>query len=260
MTRNEQERKRALERLYHQHYGHILELALADRRLLPQDGENIAQSVARHLDSYDGQIEAESFKRWLEDAVSGAIEKLGFFYDLRKECRNSIRSAIWSILASNIDLLDSSPAAVISHIESNVWVWCLHHLDDLKVVGSAKLSTRLASQARFQTLTWRKTRLRDNEKFDDVDVERLGNEPHQVIGRDFLYFDPTQDDDEDGSDQPVRRPKGLPIRSPDSTMQSGHSRLWCPLCKCLQATSSDPSNEPVTLWCGHKRPASLAAA
>lgn len=265
MTRNEQDRKKELERLYHQHYGHILELALSDRRLLPQDGENIAQSVARHLDSYDGPIETESFKRWLEDGVNGAARRIGFFYNLQKECRNSVYAGIWTILAKNLDLKDhTSTAFVIEQIEASVWAWAWHHLEELMVPGSAKLTTRLHSQGRFHALTWRKSRLRDNDKFDDSDIERFGNEPHQVVGRDLLYFDPTQDDDEDESDQSVPRPKGLPIPSPSDSllaMKSGKPMLFCPQCNFLQAISPNPPSEPdsVKLRCGHERPAALAA-
>jgi len=264
----EQDRPKELERLYTQHYGFILDAALADRRLLPQDGENIAQILADHLQSYDGTLETEPFQQWILETVSGAVERLGFFYDLRKKCRNSVRAGIWSILLQNLDLKDhTSETYIMEQIEAATWAWALHHLDDLMVPGSAKLSTRLQAQARFQALTWRKSRLRDNGRFDrDVDVERFGDERSFRLGDNLLplYYDPGDDDDaEEG--QPKKQPKARPIpASSDSllAMKSGRPRLLCPSCKSLQAISPDPASEPdaVRLLCGHERPAFLAAS
>jgi hypothetical protein len=263
---HEQDRKRELERLYHESYGHILDLALADRRLLAQDGEGIAQSVASHLDTYDGPIETESFRQWIEDAVSEAAQRIAFFYGLKKECRKSIRSCIWRALDKDVDLKDhTNTAYVIDQIESNVWVWVWHHLDDLLVPGTAKLLTRLVAQTKYQILSWRKGRLRDNDKFDrEAKPDCFGTEPHQVVGRDLLYFDPTQDENEDGDDRPVHRPKGRHKQSPSDSllaMKSGRPMLFCQSCKCLQIISPDPPSEhdSLKLRCGHERPAALAA-
>src|ERR1700681_2503513 len=116
---NEQSQQE-VERLYHQSYGHIIDLALADRRLLQQDAEHIAQSLAGHLQSYDGPLETESFQQWIGETVSGAVERLGFFYDLRKQCRNSVRAGIWSILAKNLDLKDHScETFIVEQIEAD---------------------------------------------------------------------------------------------------------------------------------------------
>jgi hypothetical protein len=265
MTRNEQDRKKELERLYHQHYGHILELALADRRLLPQDGENIAQSVARHLGSYDGPIETESFKKWLEDGVNGAVQRIGFFYGLQKECRKRVRAGIWSVLGKNLDLKDhSSTAFILRQIENDTFVWAWNHLDSLMLPAEAQPSTRLYSQARFHALTWRKNRLRHKARFDEIDPDLIGTEPFQAVGSDRQYFDPGHDDDEDADDRTVHRPKSLPIPSPSDSvlaMKSGKPMLFCPLCKCLQAISPNPASDPksVALGCGHERPAALSA-
>jgi hypothetical protein len=271
---HEQDRKKELERLYHESYGHILDLALADRRLLPQDGENIAHSVARHLESYDGPIEIESFKRWLEDSVNGAVQRIGSFYGLQKECRKNVRAGIWLVLAKNLDLKDhSNTAFLIEQIEANVWAWAWNHLDDLMKPGTAKLSTRMAARAKCETLTWRKSKLRENDRFDDVDVHCFGDqrtfevsidEAGRITNGGKLYFDPGQDDNEDDSEQPVHRPKNRPIPSPSDSllaMKSSKPKLLCPLCKCLQAISSDPPSEAdsLKLRCGHERPAALSA-
>lgn len=259
----EQDRQKQLERLYIQSYSYILDLALADKRLLPQDGERIAQSVAAHLDSYGGPLDTESFQQWIVETVSGAVERLGFFIELRERCRNSVRAGIWSILAKNLDLKDhTSTAFIMEQIEADTWAWAWHHLDGLMVPGTAKLSTRLQSQGRFQALTWRKSRLRDNERFDrDVDVYRFGNEPFQADDNLPTYFSP-DDDADDGEPRhwPKRRPI-LPLSDSLLAMKSGRPRLLCQLCKSLQSIAPDPASEPdaVKLLCGHERPGVLGS-
>ncbi len=260
----EQERQTTIETLFQRHYTDLRDLAAEDPRLLAPDADNILQGLAARLAQYDGQLDDESFLLWAADIIGGAVERIGFFYSLQRECRESIRVGIWMILSKNIDLIDNTNSSfVIRQIEQNTLQWAWDHLDDLMETGSAKLSTRLAAQAKFQTLTWRKSRLRDNDKFHDADIERFGSEPFHVESG-VLYFDTSKSDDGDADEQ-VQRPKSRSKKPPSDSlmaMKSGKPRLFCPSCKFLQAISPDPASDQsaIRLWCGHERPAALSAA
>jgi hypothetical protein len=261
---NEQDRHLQLEKLFQRNYGNLRDLAAEDPRLLAPDADNILQGLAARLAQYDGDLDEASFLGWAADIISGAVQRIGFFYGLQRECRKTVRAAIWSVLGKNLDLKDhSSTAFILEQIEHDTFVWAWRNLDSLMSPAKAKPCTRLYSQGRFHALTWRRSRLRDNDKFDEIDSRLIGTAPHEVFGRDYPYFD-THDDDEDDNERPVHRPKSLPIPSPrDSVlaMKSGRPSLLCPTCNVLQSISPEPPSKPdsVRLRCGHERPAALAA-
>lgn len=273
MTREvEQDRRKQLENLYTRSYGYILDLALTDKRLLPQDGERIAQSVAAHLDSYGGPLDSESFQKWIARIIAPAVERLSTFGQWMREYRDSVRSGIWSILGKNLDLRDhSNPSAIAERIEFDTWFWALQHMDDLLEPGSARLSTRLYAQGKLHALTWRKSRLRDLERFDDSDVEHYGTSENTEVDecgnitRDAAYiYDPGghEDDDEDEDEPPRPQTKFFPIPSLSDrilAMRSGIPKLLCPVCQSMQDISPElaTTDETMRLVCGHKRPALL---
>lgn len=269
----EQDRQKQLEQLYTQSYGYILDLALADKRLLPQDAERIAQSVAAHLDSYGGPCDSESFQQWIAEIIAPTAQRLSTFYQWMQRYRDSVRSGIWSVFGKNMDLSDhSNPSAIVERIEFDTWFWALQHMDDLLEPGSARVSTRLYAQGRLHALTWRKSRLRDLERYDDSDVERYGR--FEIAGVDASgeitddytrFYDPGGHDDDEEDEPPRQQTKFLPIPAPSDSllaMQSGRPRLLCPLCKSLQTISPDPASEQdaVKLLCGHQRQAFLVAS
>lgn len=262
----EQDRQEQLDQLYTQNYGFILDTALADRRLLPQDGERIAQSLAHHLCLYEGPLDSEAFRKWAEDVITPAASRLSFFYQLQEECGSKVRAGIFSILRQNLDLRDhTSTAYILEQIEADTWVWACNHLDDLMVPGTAKPSTRLYSQGKFHALTWRKTRLRALERFDDSDVERYGlmeimeeDESGESKHEYASFYDPGGHDDDEEDEPPRKQTKFLPIPAPRDgilAMRSGIPKLLCPVCQSLQAISPDPPTEPdwIRLGCGHER-------
>jgi hypothetical protein len=256
----------AVEILFSNNYGQIMDAALSDRRLLVADAERITQSVANHLCEYQGELNNEAFMEWATAAIGPAVHRLQFFYELHQECRKSVLSGIWSILGNNLDLKDHTDTAfILEQIENDTWAWALLHLDDLMVQGSAKLSTRLYAQGKFHALTWRKTRLRENERFDDSDVYGFGDESgvrDEEDGKCPILYDPCEDV-EDG--ESVCRSTALPTPSPSDSvisMRSGRPRLLCPSGCGLQPISPSPASEKdaLKLWCGHERPVLLPVA
>lgn len=260
--------KNKLDELYTQSYSYILDTILKDRRLLLQDAENLAQSLAAHLDDYDGPIEPEPFRQWADGIIAPAAERLSTFYRWRHEYRNSVMSGVWSVLRHNLDLDSTNPTAIAERIEQDAWFWVLRNMENLLVPGRAKLSTRLYAQGKFHALTWRKSRLRAMERFDDSDVERYGRtEMIEVdgcgnIGSDYQQFYDPGGHEDDPEDEARPQTINLPIPSPSDSqvaMRSGTPRLFCPVCKALQDISPDPpvSDKATKLVCGHERPALL---
>jgi hypothetical protein len=107
----EQERQTTIETLFQRHYTDLRDLAAEDHRLLAPDADNILQGLAARLSQYDGQLDDESFLLWAADIIGGAVERIGFFYGLQRECRKTVRAGIWSVLAKNLDLKDHSSTA-----------------------------------------------------------------------------------------------------------------------------------------------------
>jgi hypothetical protein len=269
------DRQIEIERLFSTNYGHIMDAALSDRRLLVADAERIAQSLANHLGEYPGDLNDQSFMEWATAVIGPAVIRLQFFYDLYQQCRKKVLSGIWSILGQNLDLRDHSNVAfILEQIEGDTWAWALEHLDDLMIPGSAKLSTRLYAQGRFHAMTWRKNRLRDNERFDDADIFGFGDESGVNVDVDEagrittscpIIFDPDHNGDDGDSDEIVSRPSGRTTPSPSDSaisMKSGRPRMLCPSGCGLQPISSSPATQKdaLRLWCGHERPVFLPVA
>jgi hypothetical protein len=239
--------------------------------LFISDGETIVEKLEDRLSEYGGPDNDEGFVAWAAETTRPDVEKYKFFYRLIKECREDIRSGIWSLLHKNLDLIDhSSTSFIIDQIEEETFVWAWKHLEDLLVPGTAALPTRLAAQAKFQAMTWRQRRLRERERFDDAPIAGFGDMRFQVnvdsagginVGSP-LYFDPRHDAEDDENDQPVPRPKDKPVLSPSDSliaMKSGAPKLLCPAGCGLQPISADApeDGDAVVLRCGHTRPAFL---
>jgi hypothetical protein len=271
MTRqNEQDRQSKLEALFQKHYSELQNMSFEDPRLLVYDAANIIQALGAKLVEYDGDAEDEPFLTWAGSVIRPAVARVSTFYQWMQEYRDSVRSGIWSILGKNLDLSDhSNPSAIAERIEFDTWFWALQHIDDLLTPGSARLSTRLYAQGRFHALTWRKTRLRALERFDDSDVERYGlmeimgvDESGEIAEECSSFYDPGGHDDDEEDEPPRQQTKFLPIPAPSDgilAMRSGIPRLLCSSCQSLQKISPDPPTEPdvVRLDCGHERPVLL---
>jgi phenylpyruvate tautomerase PptA (4-oxalocrotonate tautomerase family) len=265
------ETQSAIEALFNHNYEALRDQALSSGRLLAPDADNLLEALAKCLTEYTCEPEQKAFLAWASEAVTAAAAKLEFFYGLHHECRKSVRNGIWRVLAQNLDLADHSDVSVVlDQIEADTWAWAVEHLDDLMVKGTAKLTTRLFAQGRFHALTWRKNRIRENERFDDADVERFGSDDSSLCpggGEDGplpLFFDPGGDEGDE--DEQVRRPIGRPaIPAPSDSviaMKSGRPRMLCPAGCGVQAISPIPATHQnvLKLWCGHERPILLPAA
>lgn len=264
----EQDRQLQLEQLFHHSYSVLLDLASEDRRLLVNDADNIVQALAARLAEYEGDLEDEAFLTWAGSVIRPAVTRISKFYQWMQEYRDSVRSGIWSILGKSLDLDRTNPSIISERIEFDTWFWVLQHMDDLMTPGSAKLSTRLYAQGKLHALTWRKSRLRALERFDDSDVEHYGtsettevDECGDITSHYSYFYDPGGHEDEE--DEP-QRPQvvNLPIPSPSNTqiaMRSGVPRLFCPVCQSLQDISPEVASTDGTirLICLHARPALL---
>ena len=261
------------EQLYFRNRGIVCDNILNNSGLYVMDGEYIANSVAKRLDEYGGPCDDEAFIAWANEIARPDVERRIFFDQLRRNHRGAVRAGIWTILHANLNLRDNdSIPKIMREIESDTWVWVWQHIDDLVVPGTASLATRLRAAARFQAMTWRQTRLRANAKFDECAVKGLGDSDGAVsisatgeISTDRItIFDPGHDGDlEDG--EVLDRPTAIrPPQPSDSliAMKSGAPKLFCPLCKTVQAIVPDAVSQQnaVRLWCGHERPAILPMA
>jgi hypothetical protein len=171
----EHDRHSQLEQLYTQNYGYILDLALTDKRLLPQDGERIAQSIAAHLDSYNGPLDPESFQKWIEGIIAPAVARLSRFYELRQQYYRSVLKGVWTVLRTAKDLSEyDDPARTARALADDVWLWVFQNLEALEAPGAAKLSTRLQQKGYWAGRAWRTARLRERDRTADLDVAFLG--------------------------------------------------------------------------------------
>lgn len=137
--------------LYARNYDYLVELT-AHPSLFPQDSENIREQLARYLSQFQGSTDAE-FQAWATDVCVPAVDRLTFIYDLRAECQSAVRAAIYKTL-SGYDL-DDMPE-LRRELENEVWIKVILRLDEFRIPGSAKMTTRLYGFARNEARTWAK--------------------------------------------------------------------------------------------------------
>ncbi len=150
---NRQDRRKQLEELYLRNYGRILDSALADRRLLVQDGERVAESLTKYLPDYDGPLDDEPFQQWATEIIRPAVSRLGSLYDMRREYGPWVRGVIRRTLGHTSEFDDLN--AVVEELENDVWMWAGAHIKSLLIPGTAKLSTRLCARAIWAARAWR---------------------------------------------------------------------------------------------------------
>jgi hypothetical protein len=174
-------RQEAVKQLYlkSENYNHILDMALSDRRLLPVDGERITEGVAAHLHLYDGPLADEPFQEWASEIIQPAVSRMGEFYDLKTQHEKVVYSAIWKIVKNSLDLRDHyDPAKTVRQIADDVWLWVFLNLELLRT-GTARVGTRLYAKARWEARRWKKSRVRDRERFLFLGKDRdLGVDEH----------------------------------------------------------------------------------
>jgi hypothetical protein len=169
-------RQREIKRLYFASFGFITDAALDDKRLTQEDGQLIAEGVARHLRIYEGELNQDAFESWAFDIIKSAIA----FYGMKRECEKRVYAAIRSVLKDCRDLgCDGDTADEIACL---TWLWALENLDDLLKPGQpAKPSTRLYKAAYWYARTEKTRRLRERERFVPSDLSRMGHDEDGLL-------------------------------------------------------------------------------
>jgi hypothetical protein len=164
------ERRKALEKLYVANYAAIREIASAEPSLLIQDIERLAESVAEHLDEYSGPDDPDLFLDWAASIVQPAAASVAAFYAMHTAHSRIVYKGIWSVLQGCSDL--GADESVAEELAQSVWIRIHSELPEWTRPGTAKLSTRLYSRARFAARRWKTDRLRNRAKFlDFADME-----------------------------------------------------------------------------------------
>lgn len=157
------DRQKITEALFLGSYAYLTDLILADPRMTREDANHILASISQQLHQYDPSTHETGFNSWCEAIITRQIE----FYAMRRQYRNSVRKGLWAILSGCADL--GFELATFAELENKTWTKVFLRLDELLKPGSAALSTRLYSLARFTAREWRTSRLRDRERFCTLD-------------------------------------------------------------------------------------------
>ena len=171
------ERQIELEQVFQRNYAALIDSALADRSLFVADAERIVDGLAEHLPQYTGPIKDEAFREWAADAIRPAVSRIAAFTRLKTETERFVLRAIWKVVNTATDLMDDFTVADIS---DRVWLWAFEHFDELVTPGEAKPSTRLYLIAYWQARAWKTARLRERNKFMQLEHTRDGK-PGQLV-------------------------------------------------------------------------------
>ena len=172
-------RRAALEQLFFANSAFISDAVLADPRLTFQDADAIRYGVAHYLNKYKGKLTDAAFQRWVLDKIRPAVALCGqrdAFDRMIRECEGYVRAAIWKVLRTGQDLgichQDCADEAA-----QRVWEWAVDHADSLLAPNQPAVpSTRLYEVARLQAKSIKADALRSRDKFDSVDLERIGRD------------------------------------------------------------------------------------
>ncbi len=256
--------------LFNQNYSHLLSAALSSGKLLAVDGENVVHALAKRLYQYDGPAEQEPFLAWATEAVTIAADRMVTLYQWMRDYRKFVFAAIWAVVSKNRDL---SAYRLLKHqvqeIAVDAWRNVFEAMDDLLIPGTAEMSSRLYGKAYWVAMSWRKSRLRQRERFADIDVDHAGaaidteiNEDGSIQECHSYTFEPDDEDGDEDSDFGHRRSPERPARPLSDlllSMKSGVPKLLCPVCHTMQAITPEAAPEgEVKLWCGHSRTRFLA--
>jgi len=160
------DRQKITENLFFGSYRTLNDFILSDPRMTQEDASLILSSISQQLNQYDPSTHELGFNSWCESIIQRQVE----FYTLRRQYRNSVRKGLWAILRGCSDL--GFDYSVFAELENKAWTKVFLRLDELLEPGSAKLSTRLYSLARFTAREWRTERIRNRAKFITLDEFR----------------------------------------------------------------------------------------
>lgn len=182
-----EDRKRITEAIFIANYSYLADVILGDSRVTQEDASHILASISQQLSNYDPSTHELGFRDWCESIIQKQVE----FYALRRQYRNSVRKGLWAILRDCADL--GFYNAIFAELENKAWTKVFLRLDELLKPGSAKLSTRLYSLARFTAREWRTERIRNRARFVTLDeFQRIeeGTARTKPISKPQSAFDP----------------------------------------------------------------------
>jgi hypothetical protein len=158
------ERLRAVNDLYRNNFERLISEALdSNKHLTAFDAHNAASSLAHKLKHYRLMLKDDDFCRWAANVLEATI----FIHALIAETERFVYKAIHNVLA-NCDGLGVDYCTA-DEIASDVWMWALTHIDELRKPGTAKLTTRMSDRARWQARAWKTQQLRDKAKYASLE-------------------------------------------------------------------------------------------
>jgi hypothetical protein len=171
------ERQRAVNELYFTNFGRLIFEALDSNKHLTQpDAHECVSRLAGKLQIYPDRLKLtdDAFCRWAANALEAAV----FVCALRNESEPFVYKAIHNVLAMcdglGVHYRTMHELGTADEIASDVWLWMLTHVDELRTPGSAKLTTRMFERARWTARQWKTRQLRDRAKYAPLDAaERI---------------------------------------------------------------------------------------
>jgi hypothetical protein len=218
------------------------------------DIDRIESRLRERLSRFVGT--PNEFDLWVSRYVASYARYYARYYALRKAHAGIVRKKIWDVFNKSTDLVSRGNLADCVHVlENQTWAWAWLHVNSLSLGGTAKPSTRLGEWAHYQAMGWRKTCLRERDRFLDIDVNRMALDEGGAV-----FISPGFDDE---SDQPVRlvltprKPRKPVIETiePPIPLTALKTRLFCSTCSSLEKLLDDRAIDPsvLLLACGHAR-------
>lgn len=164
------ERLRAIKELYFANFDRLISEALdSNKHLTASDAHSCVSNLAHKLQHYPDRFKLtdDAFCRWAANVLEASI----FIFALRNECASVVYKKIIDVLntCDNLGVNDSTK----DEIASDVWLWALSHIDELRKPGTAKsptrrpakLTTRMSARARWTARAWKTAQLRAKAEY-----------------------------------------------------------------------------------------------
>jgi hypothetical protein len=182
------ERLRAVQEIYFSNFGRLTTEALdSNKHLTATDAYSVVSNLAQKLQHYPDRhkLTDDAFCRWAMNVMEASI----FICALITEAKPFVYRAILKVLVVCDDLGVNDGTK--DEIASDVWMWALHHIDELMKPGTsnsadrrpAKLTTRMSELARWQARQWRTNQLRAKAEYAPLDDVEAAQSIHLYGGR-----------------------------------------------------------------------------
>jgi len=140
------------------------------------DYDLTARSVLWNVNDYQGsEDDVDAVTDWATVSLARSTAGLAAFYTWRRQHRKAVYRGLWDTLQGCLDLgvgdIDPShPNPVIEELASEVWLWTLKNASRL-LEPEVPVHKRLRGRARFVARAWKTKRLRERERFVNIDQE-----------------------------------------------------------------------------------------